>query len=335
MYTSTLVIGAGNWGTAFACLLDSESSRVSLYTRNEKVREQILKHRENREYLPGISISPGIKVVKNLSKAVKDAQLIILAIPSHTLRDFLRENEASFPSMSVFLNLSKGLEYPTGMRMSEVFAQEIGSLDRWATLSGPNLAVEIARTQPAIAVIASNSHSLSENLQNFVSSKAFRAYTNPDLCGVEVCGALKNVIAIGSGICHGLQLGNNAVAALITRGIAEISRFGLAMGADPMTFLGLAGVGDLTVTCMSTASRNHTLGRLIASGATLEQATKQTRMVAEGVNTCRTISKISAEQGIYMPIVQGVSRILFEGTPPLDVIKDLMMSSLKSEQVDR
>ena len=334
MYTSTLVIGAGNWGTAFACLLDSESSRVSLYTRNEKVREQISKSRENREYLPGISIPTGIRIVEDLSQAILEADLVILAIPSHTLRSFFRENKTSFAPGSVFLNLSKGLEYPTGMRMSEVFSQEMGSLERWATLSGPNLAVEIARTQPAIAVIASNSHTLCENLQSYISSKTFRAYTNPDLCGVEICGALKNVIAIGSGICHGLQLGNNAVAALITRGIAEISRFGLAIGADPMTFLGLAGVGDLTVTCMSSASRNHTLGRLIASGATLEQATKQTRMVAEGVNTSKTISEISRAKGIYMPIVCGVSRILFDAVPSLDVIKDLMMSSLKSEQVD-
>jgi len=333
-YSSSLIIGAGNWGTAFSLLPDSQNSRVLLYTRNQKVRDQILSSRENQEYLPGISLPDSIQVVSNLEEAIPMAQLVILAIPSHTIRNFLKEYKPLFSENTHFLNLSKGMEYPTGLRMSEVFDQVVGKPENWATLSGPNLAMEIARSQPAIAVVASQSSQLSKNIQEYISSTSFRAYTNPDLCGVEVCGALKNVIAIGAGICHGLNLGNNAVCALITRGIAEISRFGLHAGADPMTFLGLAGVGDLTVTCMSSSSRNHTLGTLIAGGETLEGAIQKTRMVAEGINTCRTIAKVAKEKRIYMPIVQGVAKILFEGIQPQRVIQELMMSSLKSEKVE-
>lgn len=330
----TLIIGAGNWGTAFSLLLDSQKSKVSLWTRNSKIRKQIQDSRINQEYLPESLIPKSVHVVNDLKKTIPQHELFIIALPSHTIREFLAEYKSLFPKNALFLNLSKGVENPGGLRLSEIFSEIMGGHSNWATLSGPNLASEIAAGLPAVAVIASQSHSLAEKLQEFISSETFRVYTNPDLAGVEICGALKNVIAIGAGICHGLGLGNNAVSALITRGIAEITRYGLRAGADPLTFMGLAGLGDLTVTCMSTSSRNHTLGYLIAKGQTLEEAVKTTRMVAEGINTCRTISKVAHQRKIYMPIVQGVAKVLFEGLSPHLVVQELMAGSLKSEKVD-
>lgn len=331
---STLVIGAGNWGTAFSLLLDSKQSKVSLWTRNPKIRKQIQNSRMNQEYLPGSLIPESVNLVTCIKKAIPQHELFVIALPSHAIREFLTEHKKLFPVNALFLNLAKGMENPGGLRLSEIFAEIMGANENWATLSGPNLASEIASGLPAVAVIASKSHALAMKLQAFISSDSFRVYTNPDLIGVEICGALKNVIAIGAGICHGLGLGNNAVSALITRGIAEITRFGLREGADPLTFMGLAGLGDLTVTCMSTSSRNHTLGFLMGRGKSLNEALLTTRMVAEGVNTCRTVVQVAHERQIYMPIAEGVAKVLFEGLSPKMVVQDLMAGSLKSEKVD-
>jgi glycerol-3-phosphate dehydrogenase (NAD(P)+) len=329
-FKSTLVIGAGNWGTTFASLMANNSQNVSLYLRDHTLLESLRTERENHKYLPGVPLPQSLTLTGNLD-SLDQYDLLVLALPTAAIQSWLESALGRISNDGSILNLCKGIEPNSGLRISQLVDKILPKSIHYATLSGPNLAPEIAALKPASAVIASLEPELSRRLQSCISSSNFRVYTNDDLVGVEICGALKNIVAIGAGICHELNLGQNALASLITRGIREISRFGLHFGANPSTFMGLAGVGDLVVTCMSEISRNNRLGRLLAQGFCLEDALQQTSMVVEGVPTCKVVVKIAEENKIYMPISKGIHDILFKGLYPREVIKSLMQGILKEE----
>ena len=328
--SKTLVIGSGNWGTAFAMVLARANRDVTLYVRNP---EQLTKMQEsgvNQRYLPDIPLPANLKMTNELG-AIEESQLIVLAIPTNSTREMIKTIKGSLNAKHLVLSLSKGIERKTGLRISQILVEELGPHTGIAVLSGPNIAVEIAQGKPAVSVVSSAHPSTSKKIQKIVSSPTFRIYTNPDLQGVEICGSLKNIIAIGAGICHQLNLGHNAVSALMTRGIAEIARFGQRFGAHPSTFLGMAGFGDLSVTCMSPNSRNNTLGRKLASGVSLDEARMEMGMVTEGVMTCEIVHKIAQEFEIYMPITKAIHSILFEGISTSRALENLMQASLKDE----
>ncbi len=327
---SIVVVGAGNWGTTFAGLLAKNSDNVCLFSRDPQVLESLKTQRKNPKYLPGITLTESLDFTSEISY-LSQCNLLVLALPTRAIRLWLESALSYLPKDCAVLNLAKGIEPDSEMRISELVESVLPETTKFATLSGPNLAPEIAQGKPASAVIASKDSVLARNLQSLISNSNFRAYTNDDLTGVEICGSLKNIVAIGAGICHELKLGQNALASLITRGIREISRFGLHFGANPLTFMGLAGVGDLCVTCMSEISRNNHLGRLLAQGLSLDKALKQNSMVVEGVPTCQVVVKIAEKNKIYMPISKGIHDILFKGLYPGEVIESLMRGSLKEE----
>lgn len=328
-----LIIGAGNWGTTIAALLSQKSECISQFVRNPEQRSLMTLARENTRYLPGITLPQSLKFPDNLEAAVEKADLLIFATPTNSTRPLLKDLQELIRPDQVLLSLAKGIEINTGFRVSEIFHEVLGTHRQFALLSGPNIASEIALNKPAITAVASSNPAVSRKIQEFMSTPSFRVYTNPDLTGLEVCGALKNIIAIGAGICHQLELGDNAIAALITRGIAEIARFGQAFGANQATFMGMAGVGDLTVTCMSPLSRNNKLGRLLAQRITLEEAREQLQMVAEGAFTCKIVNRMAQEHKIYMPITEAIHRILFDSIPVEQALQSLMESTLKDEIV--
>jgi glycerol-3-phosphate dehydrogenase (NAD(P)+) len=330
MFTNTLIAGAGNWGTTFADLLSRNGHPVTILAVEEEVYNSLSRERINHKYLPEIQLNPEVKFIRSMTESDRNFDLIILALPANALNGFMQENTDILQN-TAFLNLSKGIDIKSGKRMSEILKTHLPECQEIATLSGPNIAPEIAARKPAIAAVASENQIFARKIQNFVSGPSFRAYVNPDLTGVEFCGALKNIIAIGAGICHGLELGDNAIAALITRGIAEIKRFGCFFGAHPLTFFGMAGVGDLTVTCMSPKSRNNSIGRLLAKGLSLTEAQTRTGMVAEGVFTCRITHELALKNNIYMPITNAIYRTLFENISPKQAITELMESTLKEE----
>jgi glycerol-3-phosphate dehydrogenase (NAD(P)+) len=330
MFNSILVVGSGNWGTTFARLLANNNLNVTLHVHEEDLFHTIKETGRNTRYLPDIVLPENLKYIHKLEN-LETYELVVLAVPANVVGIILNENKDNFAKDVAFLNLSKGIELSSGKRMSEVIAKIFPDKKRIASLSGPNIATEIAKEKPAIAVIASNDMEYARALQKDISTAYFRLYVNPDLPGVEICGSMKNIIAIGAGICHELELGDNTIAALITRGIAEMSRFGRSYGCNPLTFMGMAGVGDLSVTCMSPHSRNNRVGRLMARGMSLEEAQKTLGMVAEGVFTCQIVHKIATEQNIYLPITDAIHRILFEQVPPLQAIQELMEGNLKHE----
>jgi glycerol-3-phosphate dehydrogenase (NAD(P)+) len=328
-----LILGAGNWGTTFARLLADKDIESTLWFRDSTHFKETENTRINSKYLPGIELSPAIHLTDSLD-CLTDSKLVVLAIPANTIREVLTRNQAILPKSAIYLSLAKGLELKSGKRISEVMQEVLPDESKIACLSGPNIAHEIAERKPATSVIVAHCPKVSSYLQNLVSCAYFRAYTNTDMAGVEISGALKNVIAIAAGICQELKLGDNSLAALITRGIAEIARYGMAFGANPLTFMGMAGVGDLSVTCMSGLSRNNRLGHLLARGVTLENAIKQTKMVVEGVSTCEIVTQTARKLGIYMPICFAVHSILFEGIAVPSAIASLMQNHLR-EEMDR
>ncbi len=328
--SSIVVVGAGNWGTTVAALLASNGRDCTLWFRSEEHCQKTRDSGFNEDYLPDVPLPKNLALSTN-PDLFSQAEDLILALPCNALRGFLETYGPQIRPQTGILSLAKGMETSTGFRPTEIIQKILPEHYKVAALSGPNIASEIARGKPATAVIASSLPSYSQHLQKLMATETFRTYTNPDVLGVEICGALKNIIAIGAGVCQELDLGDNALAALITRGIAEISRYGHYFGANPMTFMGMAGVGDLTVTCMSRHSRNNRLGHLLARGATLEEARAQTRMVTEGVHTCRTVVKIAQEHNIYMPICSAVGQLLFEGIKAEEAIQNLMQNSLRPE----
>jgi len=319
------VVGAGSWGLALARVLALNGHRVRLWCRDEDGPEQLRTQRMSPIYLPGVKLPESIEIAREDDPAV---DIAVLAVPSHIMRAAAGRHR--FSDKTILVSVAKGIENETLKRMSEVITEISGSR-RIVVLSGPSHAEEVGKDLPCSVCAASEDMDLAECVQQAFISKAFRVYTTQDVVGVELGGSLKNVIAIAAGVCDGLSLGDNARSALITRGLAEMSRLGVAMGAAPLTFAGLSGMGDLITTCTSTHSRNHNVGARIAKGMTPEQAVAASPMVAEGVRTSKSVHALSRKYDVEMPISEQVYRVLFEGLNPLEAIIALMTREAKPE----
>jgi glycerol-3-phosphate dehydrogenase (NAD(P)+) len=326
------VLGAGSWGTAFAKILGDAGNDVTLWARREAIAEAINKEGKNPEYLTGIHLGLRVSATADPAEALTGADLVVLAVPSQTLRSNLADWKPYLAADSTLLSLMKGIELGTTMRMSQVIVETAGiAADRVAVVSGPNLAFEIAAEQPAATVVACTDMDRATRVQHAITTPYFRPYTNDDVIGCELGGAVKNVIALAFGITHAMGLGDNTKASLITRGLAETVRLGMALGADPMTFAGLAGLGDLVGTCMSPGSRNRTFGEALGRGSTLEEAQRTTRFTAEGVKSCLAIRDLARAHGVDMPITEQVERVCHEGMDPRLAVKTLMSRATKAE----
>jgi glycerol-3-phosphate dehydrogenase (NAD(P)+) len=325
------VMGSGSWGTAFALVVCDAGNDVTLWARRPELANKINIEHCNPDYFPDLSLPASLKAVSDPQKAMIGSEFVVLAVPSQALRRNL--SQWRIPENAIVVSLAKGIELGTGLRMSEVIA-EAGSIapERIAVVTGPNLAREIAERQPSASVVASVSLTTAEALQTVCHTARFRAYTNTDVIGCELGGATKNVIALAVGMAMGLGLGANATASVITRGLAEISRLGLALGADPYTFSGLAGLGDLVATCSSPLSRNRTFGEELGKGRTVAEITASTRQVAEGVKSCASITELAAKHQIEMPIVENVAAVIAGELTPAEMITALMSRSAKPER---
>ncbi|MBC7106492.1 MAG: NAD(P)H-dependent glycerol-3-phosphate dehydrogenase [Firmicutes bacterium] len=330
------VLGAGSWGTALAVLLAGKGHQVALWGRDPQFAAQLEEVRENLRYLPGVRLPGGIRVTADLGEALHRAGVVVLAVPSHAFRDVVRLAGPLLGAGTVVVNAAKGLEEASLARLSQVFAEVAGPerLGRFVALSGPSHAEEVGRRLPTAVVVAGPDPAVAEYVQELCMTPFFRVYTTPALVGVELGGALKNIIALGTGIADGLGLGDNTRAALMTRGLAEITRLGVVLGANPLTFAGLTGVGDLIVTCTSMHSRNRRAGMAIGRGATLEQALGEVRMVVEGVRTTVAARRLAARHSVSMPITEQIYRVLFEGLPPEAAVANLMTRTRTQEMED-
>ncbi len=328
------VIGAGGWGTALANLLAEKALDVRLWVREREVFDSIKFHRENREFLPGIILSEALTPFVSMEEALDGAELVVIAVPSHVYRSVLTELSPFLSGRMSILSATKGIENESLMIMSQVKEDVLKGDPQigFACLGGPSFAREVALKQPTAVTIACRDRRLGELLQGLFFTGYFRVYLSEDITGVQLAGAMKNVIAIGAGAVDGLGFGHNARAALITRGLAEMTRLGVAMGADPFTFSGLAGIGDLVLTCTGDLSRNRGVGLRIAKGEKLEEITTKTHMVAEGVLTTRAAAMIGSKLKVDLPITNEVYRILYEGREPRLAVRDLMTRELKAER---
>ncbi|MFB7514244.1 NAD(P)H-dependent glycerol-3-phosphate dehydrogenase [Streptomyces sp. NPDC056144] len=331
--TKAAVFGSGSWGTAFAMVLADAGCEVSLWGRRAEVAKEINATRVNADYLPGIELPAAITATSDAAEAADGADFTVLVVPSQTLRGNLAAWTPLLAPDTVLVSLMKGVELGTAERMSEV-VMEVADVpaERVAVLTGPNLALEIAARQPAAAVVACVDEAVAQRVQAACMTPYFRPYTNTDVVGCELGGAVKNVIGLAVGIANGMGLGDNSKATLITRGLAETTRLGLAMGADPLTFSGLAGLGDLVATCSSPLSRNNTFGTNLGRGMTLEETIAATKQTAEGVKSCQSVLDLARRHGVDMPITETVVSIVHEGKPPAVALRELMSRSAKSER---
>jgi glycerol-3-phosphate dehydrogenase (NAD(P)+) len=327
------VVGAGSWGTALANLLGTKGYAIDFWVFEKEVRAQIRTFRENRIFLPGIPLSDRLNPTGDLKQAVTDKDLILMVVPSHLMRAVSQRMSPDVPGNSLIVSASKGIENQTHLTMSGVLAQTLAHVPeaRIAVLSGPSFAREVAMQSPTVVTVASRNPESATQIQHVFATPAFRVYTHDDVIGVELGGSVKNVIAIAAGMIDGLGLGLNARAALITRGLAEIRRLGLKLGANPHTFAGLAGVGDLVLTCTGDLSRNHTVGKKIGEGKSLPDILSETRTVAEGIKTAESVYNLSTMLGVEMPISHAVYYILYEGLSPKEAVYQLMTRDLKQE----
>lgn len=326
MSRKAAVIVAGSWGTAVASVLADNGVDVTLWTRNPEQADEINCERTNRRYLPQAKLSPRIRATVSIEEAVRDASCIVLTAPSGAMREVAARLKPFLSGSELLIHAAKGLELGTHKRMSEVIAEELPQFDpaRIVALSGPSHAEEVIVRSPTTVVVAARDREAAESAQDWLINSVFRVYTNPDVVGVELGGALKNIIALGAGLSDGLGFGDNAKAALLTRGLAEIVRLGRELGARPMTFSGLAGIGDLVVTCTSRHSRNWKAGYLIGQGRPPERVLAEMNMVVEGVRATRAAYELSVELGVSMPITAELYQVLFEGKPPRDAVESLM-----------
>lgn len=323
------IVGAGSWGTALADLLARNGHEARLWAREPDVAEAIQDRHENPVFLPGCALAPSLSATNVLSSAVEGAELVVFAVPSHAARAVFTELAGLLPPGIVVACATKGIETGTLLLMSDVAAAAIPGA-QFVALSGPSFAVEVHQGQPT-AVVAAGTAAAAQLVQAALSAGTFRVYTHPDVIGVEVGGALKNVIAIAAGVLEGLGMGNNPRAALITRGLAEMARLGVALGGQPATFAGLAGMGDLILTTCGSLSRNRSLGEALARGVTLDEWQATHRTVAEGVNTTRGAVELAARTGVELPITAQVHALLFAGKSPRQAVRDLMERDLKPE----
>lgn len=327
------VFGTGSWGTAFAMVLADAGCEVVLWGRRQELVDAINSGRTNPDYFPDIELPANIRATGDPAEAAAGADFTVLAVPSQTLRGNLAAWAPLLAPETVLVSLMKGVELGTAKRMSEVI-EEVAKVpaDRVAVVTGPNLAREIAARQPAASVVACVDEAVAQRLQAACHTPYFRPYTSTDVIGCELGGAVKNVIGLAVGIADGMGLGDNTKGSLITRGLAEATRLGLAMGADPLTFSGLAGLGDLVATCSSPLSRNHTFGTNLGRGMTLEETIAVTKQTAEGVKSCQSVADLARRHGVDMPITDTVVDIVHHGKPTLVALKELMGRSAKPER---
>lgn len=328
------ILGAGSWGTALAQTAAVHGHDVVLWTHNVKQAEEMSQCKENKKYLPGISLHKNISFVSDIAQTV-GVEITVIAIPAQAQRKFIHEYKARFIGEDIIVNVAKGLEIDTGKRLSTIFNEELGDIScRYAGLYGPSHAEEVGRNMPTALVAVAENELLAEYVQQTLMSLDLRIYTSNDLIGIEFGGALKNIIALAIGMTVGLGYGDNARAALMTRGLAEITRLSVALGANPMTFLGLTGVGDLIVTCTSKHSRNRTAGKMLGEGYDMDAVYEHLKMVVEGVPTTKAAYDLAKENNISMPIVSHMYSVLFEKADPREAAYDLMSRSGKSEKED-
>jgi glycerol-3-phosphate dehydrogenase (NAD(P)+) len=327
------VIGTTSWGTTIAVMLAANGLEVVLWARTEDEAARLNRDRENAAHLPAVSFPETLRTISSPAEALEGAALTILSVPSQTMRDNLNIIKDHLWGPTSILSLSKGIEIETTKRMSEVIAEELAPEfhHRIAVLSGPNFAKEVVLGLPTATVIAAADIKLAERIQKTISSPRFRAYVNDDIVGVELAGALKNIIALAAGMSDGFGYGDNTRAALITRGLAEITRLGVAAGARPPTFAGLAGIGDLVATCTSKLSRNRFVGQELARGRILQEILSSMNGIAEGVGTTAAARRLAKRLGVEMPVTEQVHRVLFEGLPVKDAVPALMERQLKRE----
>jgi glycerol-3-phosphate dehydrogenase (NAD(P)+) len=327
------VIGAGNWGTTFAQVLCDAGTPTALWCRRQEVADTINSSRCNQDYLPGFTLPPSLRATSDPADALAGASIVVFAMPSQTLRQNLVNFVALIPPGALLVSLMKGIELDTGKRMSEVIADVADwPTDQIAVITGPNLAHEIAQRQYAGAVVACGDQQAAENLQKACHTSYFRPYTNLDVIGCELGGAVKNVIAIAVGIAVGMGLGDNTMAMLITRGLAEIARLGAALGADQHTFAGLAGMGDLVATCSSPLSRNRTFGEKLGRGIPMAEIMANTTQVAEGVKSSKSVLELARAHSVEMPITEVVAAVVYEG---LDVGQAALMLASRTAKPER
>jgi glycerol-3-phosphate dehydrogenase (NAD(P)+) len=325
------IIGAGSWGTTMAHLLGEKGYSVRLWVFEPEVYQDLSRDRINSTFLPEVRLSSRISFTRDFGEALAGSAVMVMAVPSHVFREVLGNLAPHLPATTVLLSATKGIETETLLTMDGVSREVLGAEVPYAVLGGPSFAREVVQKFPTAVTIACRDTKVAQRLQRFFSTSYFRVYTSYDITGVELGGALKNIFAIGTGILAGMGLGDNPRAALITRGLAEMTRLGLRLGANPMTLAGLGGLGDLVLTCTSSQSRNFQVGLRLGQGETLSQILASTQMVAEGVNNSRAFHLLAQRLGVEMPLVEAVYHILYEGLSPKEAIKKLMSRELKDE----
>jgi glycerol-3-phosphate dehydrogenase (NAD(P)+) len=326
------VIGAGSWGTTVAALACTNAPTV-LWARDADVVARLNREHRNDDYLPGIDLPPELEATASLDEACTGADVVVMAVPSHGFRAVLEVAGPAIAPTAAVISLSKGLEQGSELRMTEVVASVLPDhpSDRIGVLTGPNLAREVALGQPTASVVAVTDAETGEALQRLFMTRTFRVYTNPDVVGCEIAGVLKNVIAIAAGVAAGLGYGDNTKAALITRGLAELARLGMALGGDPLTFSGLAGMGDLVATCTSDKSRNRMVGFALGQGRRLDEIVAEMKMVAEGVKSTEAVLELGRREELELPIAEQVGAVLYEGRAAGDIVPALMLREAKPE----
>ena len=327
------VVGAGSWGTALADLLGLKGFKLDLWVFEDEVKEQIEAYRENKVFLPGFPLSANISPSNDISEVVSKKDLVLIVVPSHVMRETAQKVRGHISPGTIVVSASKGIENKTHLTMSGVLKETLPEIDEdfFAVLSGPSFAREVANKFPTVIAVASKDQKVADYIQRLFATPYFRVYTNNDMIGLELGGAVKNVIAIAAGIMDGLGLGLNTRAALITRGLTEMRRLGLKLGANPRTFAGIGGVGDLVLTCTGDISRNHTVGKKIGEGMKLKEILSEMQMVAEGVKTAMSVYNLSRKLGIEMPISHEVYHILYDDVSPKEAVHRLMTRDLKHE----
>lgn len=326
-------MGAGSWGSVFSMILSDAGCDVSLWARSSAVADDINTSHINHAYFPDLILPKNVVATTNADQALTDSDLVVLAMPAQTLRGNLSNWSTSIPSEAVLVSLMKGVELGTAERMTEVIAEVAkADTDRVAVVSGPNLAHEIAAREPAATTVACSNEEFAIKIQDACTTDYFRPYYTTDVIGVEIAGAVKNVIALANGMAVGLGYGENSQSALMTRGLAEMSRLGVALGANPLTFAGLAGVGDLIATCQSPLSRNRTIGVYLGEGKTIDQAQALTRTTSEGVKSCQSILDLANRHGVEMPITEQVVNVVHHGTSAEKVLKAFMSRPTTAEE---
>ena len=330
--TRVAIMGSGSWGTAFGMVLADAGSDVVIWGRDPRVAEDINTRHRNEAYHPGIALPERISATTNAADALHDASIVVLAVPAQVLRENLGVWGAFVDDDAVLVSLMKGIELGSTKRMSEVISEAAGvSVDRVAVVSGPNLAREIAERQPAATTVACSDEHSARRLQDACTTDYFRPYWTTDVVGTEIGGAVKNVIALANGMAAGMGLGENSQASLITRGLAEMARLGVALGADPLTFQGLAGVGDLVATCQSPLSRNRTFGFNLGQGLTVEETIAVTKQTCEGFKSCEPILSLARQHGVDMPITEQVVEVVHHGRSPKAMASSFMARDTKAE----